>query len=320
MTAPDIPHLLDLPTVDLPAGVVAAPLAATDAAAVAELMAAQEEHDLGEVHVEEADIVADWQHPAFDVARDTVGLRDAAGTLVAYAELGTGDRTDAAVLPAWRGRGLGRWLAQWLRAQGTTAGRERIGAPVPQGSAADRLLTRLGYHERWRSWVLELPGGTAIPSRPLPAGYDVGAAEVGEYPVVLDVVEDAFLEWSRRDRQTFAEFEATVLRRPGFEPWHLRVVRDPHGVVVGVAVMTFDPAIGVGYLSRLAVRADQRGRGLAQALMADGFAVARAHGATRSELSTDSRTGALPLYERMGMVVTSTWVHRAVWLRIPAEA
>lgn len=317
MTAADTPHLLDLPPAALPDDVVARPLRAGDAAAVAALMAAQEQHDLGEVHVEEADIVADWQHPAFDVGRDTIGLEDPTGALVAYAELGIGERTDAAVHPDHRGRGLGSWLAQWLRTHGTASGRERIGSPVPLDSAGDRLLTRLGYHERWRSWVLELPDGATIPERPLPSGYTVGTAEPAEYAAVLDVVEDAFLEWSRRGRQTFAEFEATVLRRPGFAPWQVRVVRDDAGAVVGVALLTLDPSVRVGYLSRLAVRADRRGRGLAQALMADAFATARAHGAVRSELSTDSRTGALPLYERMGMVVTSTWVHRAVWLRLP---
>ena len=52
----------------------------------------------------------------------------------------------------------------------------------------------------------------------------------------------------------------------------------------------------------------------ARALLVDCFAEAREHGATRSELSTDSRTGALGLYERVGMRVTSTWVHRAIAL------
>jgi hypothetical protein len=41
----------------------------------------------------------------------------------------------------------------------------------------------------------------------------------------------------------------------------------------------------------------------------DAFAAGREHGARVSELSTDSRTGALPLYERLGMVVTQTWHH-----------
>ncbi|MDX6326757.1 MAG: mycothiol synthase, partial [Nocardioidaceae bacterium] len=49
-----------------------------------------------------------------------------------------------------------------------------------------------------------------------------------------------------------------------------------------------------------------------RSLLVDAFGNAREHGATRSELSTDSRTGALGLYEKVGMVVTSTWVHRAI--------
>jgi ribosomal protein S18 acetylase RimI-like enzyme len=40
-------------------------------------------------------------------------------------------------------------------------------------------------------------------------------------------------------------------------------------------------------------------------------AAGREHGATRAELSTDSRTGALGLYERVGMRVRQTFVHYA---------
>jgi ribosomal protein S18 acetylase RimI-like enzyme len=68
----------------------------------------------------------------------------------------------------------------------------------------------------------------------------------------------------------------------------------------------------VGFVEKVAVRKDLRGLGLGQALLADAFAQARAHGAARSELSTDSRTGALGLYEKVGMEVTSVWVHRAI--------
>ena len=42
--------------------------------------------------------------------------------------------------------------------------------------------------------------------------------------------------------------------------------------------------------------------------------MAKEHGATRSELSTDSRTGALDLYLKLGMEVTSTWVNLGVTL------
>jgi mycothiol synthase len=64
-------------------------------------------------------------------------------------------------------------------------------------------------------------------------------------------------------------------------------------------------------VSRLAVRRDQRNRGLAQALLVDAYARAREHGVPTGGLSTDSRTGALGLYEKVGMQVIMDWVNRA---------
>ncbi len=43
-----------------------------------------------------------------------------------------------------------------------------------------------------------------------------------------------------------------------------------------------------------------------------GFQEDAEHGATRFELTADSRTGALSLYEKVGMRVTSAWVNRAI--------
>lgn len=105
-------------------------------------------------------------------------------------------------------------------------------------------------------------------------------------------------------------FAAQVMERPGFEPWHLRVVTDETGAVVGVAFIVI--ADGTGFVEKPAVREDRRGLGLGRALLVDAFEQARADGATRSELSTDSRTGALGLYERVGMEATSVWVNRAI--------
>ncbi len=169
--------------------------------------------------------------------------------------------------------------------------------------------------------MLELPRGVRIPERPLPAGYAARTALPSEYAAVHEVIEDAFLEWSDREREPYDDFAAVTVRRPGFEPWHLRVVVDPDGHVVGAAclsVVADEHAPGApAYLSRLAVRRDQRGRGLAQARMVGAFARAREHGAETSALSTDSRTGALGLYEKVGMRVTSTWLHRAIHLDGP---
>ena len=46
-------------------------------------------------------------------------------------------------------------------------------------------------------------------------------------------------------------------------------------------------------------------------MLADAFTLARSHGAVRCYLGTDSRTGALGLYEKVGMVVSSAWVNLA---------
>ena len=186
--------------------------------------------------------------------------------------------------------------------------------PVPQGSPADRLLEHLGYHVRWTSWVLRLPEGASIPARDLPEGYAIRTAGPDDLRAAHDVLEDAFLEWSVRDREPYEDFAASTAGRPGFEPWNLRVALDPGGAVVGVSLVLVSDDGRTGYVDRLAVRRDQRNRGLAQALLVDSFAQARAHGTTTSELSTDSRTGALPLYERVGMQTESIWVNRAISL------
>jgi GNAT superfamily N-acetyltransferase len=158
--------------------------------------------------------------------------------------------------------------------------------------------------------VLALPEGKSIEGGVLAPGYWIRAATEDDHRAVWEVVEDAFLEWADRKRQSFEDFAAQVMERPGFEPWHLRVAVDANGDVVGVAFLVMSEDIA--FVEKLAVRRDQRHRGLGRSLLADVFAEARAHGATRSELSTDSRTGALDLYEKVGMEVTSVWVNRAI--------
>ncbi|MEI7057203.1 GNAT family N-acetyltransferase [Nocardioides sp. CCNWLW239] len=296
----------------LPSGYAERPLTLADAGAVTRVMAANELATLGEVHIEEADIVAEWQRPSFEVGPATVGVLAPTGELVGYAECSGGARADAAVHPDHWGRGIGTALAGWIGARAAELGEPVIGMPVPQGSPGDRLLESLGWFTRWESWVLVLPEDAAIPRRELPAAYAIRAATPHDHEQVWNVVEDAFLEWSEREREPYADWLATVVERPGAEPWNIRVVTDPEGVVVAAAVLVMTEDGREGYVSKLATRKDQRNRGLAQALLADAFGVARAHGAPRATLSTDSRTGALDLYLHVGMQVEATWIHRAV--------
>jgi mycothiol synthase len=295
---------------DLPDGLTAAPYTSADLDAVFAVAAAQQRHDIGRVDVEAADFAADWQRPSFDFTTMTMGVYDG-DRLVAFGELIGANRGEAGVLPEYRRRGIGTAIARWMEGAARDHGYDAIGGPQPEGSDGDRLLEKLGYHVRWTSWVLQLPEGASVPHRELPPGYAIRAATPDDYEAVWNVVEDAFLEWSVREREPFEDFLAVTVRRPGHEPWMLRVVTDPAGDVVGTAclIMSGDP-VEEAYIERLAVRKDQRGQGLAQALLVDAFEQGRRHGAPRSGLSTDSRTGALSLYEKVGMVVTDVWVNR----------
>ncbi|HOA66883.1 MAG TPA: GNAT family N-acetyltransferase [Phycicoccus elongatus] len=294
----------------LPSGLSSRALVPSDVRGVFEVVAAAELADIGDVAIEEADLVADWQRPSFDLSAQTVGVFDG-DRLIAYGEHTGGDRVDAAVHPAYRGRGVGTAVARWIQATARAAGASVVGMPVPAGSPSEALLRALGYRQRWTSWILELPAGREIASQSLPDGFSLRIAD-GEADQVAawEVIEDAFLEWSTRPRTPYADWAAVTIGRPGFEPWNLRLAIDPAGAVVGVSlVLLGDPA---GYVDKLAVRTDVRNQGIARALLADSFAAAMAHGASRCELSTDSRTGALGLYEKVGMEVTSTWFNLAI--------
>lgn len=294
---------------DLPADLTSRPLTLDDARAVYEVMAASELAVLGSAEIEEDDIVGDWSRPSFDVSASTLGVFDG-DRLLGYAEVNGPGRGDAAVHPDHLGRGIGTALARWMQTRAREQGQSEIGMPVPQGSPGEKLLRALGYRVRWESWVLALPEDQQIADQPLPEGYVLRVATDADVEPAYHVIEDAFLEWSVRDKQPFEDWLAGVRNRPGYQPWNLQVVLDPDGTVVGGTHITLSGE--TGYVAKVAVRKDQRGRGLARCLLVAAFRTAREHGAIRSELSTDSRTGALDLYLGLGMEVDSTWVNYGI--------
>jgi GNAT superfamily N-acetyltransferase len=85
-----------------------------------------------------------------------------------------------------------------------------------------------------------------------------------------------------------------ALRTDGFTPRHTSWI-DAHEM----------------WVDRLAVAATHRHRGIARALLATAFQRSFGRGYTYTALSTDSRTGALSLYEHVGMHVTRSFTHLA---------
>ena len=244
----------------------------SDAHAVFVLMAAQEQEDIGDVAIEEADIVSDWARPSHDLGARSVGVFDG-DTLVAYAELMGADRADTSVLPSHRGRGIGTWLAHWLHDLGRRVGSTVVGMPVPQGSPGDRLLEELGFRVRWTSWVLTLPEGATIPERDAAGGLrrpHRGARRAarrarrpgGRLPRVVGARPGDVRGLRGRDQRAGPGSSRGTCGSPSTRT----------ATVVGVSLVLVSDDGSTGYVDRLAVRRDQRNRGLAQALLVDSFA------------------------------------------------
>ncbi|WP_170315462.1 GNAT family N-acetyltransferase [Nakamurella deserti] len=283
-----------------------------DAAAVVELVRADEIAVLGEAFLDVADLLGTWARPSFRLDTDTVGVIDRQGRLVAFAELSTPERAEAVVAPAVRGLGIGSVLAGWLERRAVEHGSVIVGQTLAsQHHGAVQLLRSRGYAPRWTSWVLRLPPTAQIVQPALPAGWVIRAFLPGrDEQAAYRTVEDAFGEWPHRPPVTYDDWAAMILGRPRFQPWQLLLATDPEGAVRGVAALALSDD-GQGWIEQLAVARDHRGRGLGRALLAAGFAATRDHGARDAMLSTDSRTGALDLYLHVGMVVQAEFVQWA---------
>ena len=74
------------------------------------------------------------------------------------------------------------------------------------------------------------------------------------------------------------------------------------------AIIAYDyPHASEGWISQLATSVTHRRRGIGQALLRTAFGWFRERGRTIAGVSTDSRTGALGLYEKAGMRVQRSY-------------
>ena len=299
-------------------GLLARPLIQSDAQATCELLAEAERVDLGFSTVDVDDVIADWQRPSFDLATDSMGVFEQE-RLVGCIEVYKGSRALGAVHPKHRHRGIGTALVAWSEANARSKEAATLAHAMPEASTGPDLLRRRGYQQRWTAWILKIRPDAILGDRNLPPGVTIRPMQAGEEHATYRVVEDAFNEWEGRLPNSYDDWAATTLRRPGFEPWHLLVATQDRELVGVCNLWVNGPN---AWVSELAVRRDQRGRGLGRLLLIDAFDRGRTAGATSFELATDSRTGALSLYQRVGMHIAATFLHFTLDLRgqPPSEA
>lgn len=250
-----------------------------------------------------------WRVPYVDLARDTVLVSDGAD-LVGYGEAywdpasGGPMHAVGAVRPSHRGRGIGTAILR--RNRETAAARGTPGIRHPSvfvaDTAARALLEANGFVHVRNFYTMAL----ALPSdRP---------------PVRPEGIEIRPFETGRDERALYDNHEATFADHWGFVP-------ESYGSFVGewygssdwvpeLAYLAWagEEAVGHaaalefasrGYVGSLGVLRAWRGRGVAQALLHRVFAdlAARGHPEVALGVDASSPTGAVALYEKLGMLV-----------------
>jgi mycothiol synthase len=233
------------------------------------------------------------------------------GRMVASASYGVhGGAAQFRGIVADKGRGLGAEIVErgeeFARAEGARTVRAR--APEPD-TAARALFESRGYSEvrRFYEMAIELTEEPPVPV--VPEGLAVDGLREDEYRAFYDALNEAFAEHWEWHPDPFEEW---LERRRGQH-------RDEHGPVWFVvregdelaAVTRNDASVaGGGYVGAIGVRPAWRGKGLAKALLHRTFGEFWRRGTTRVTLDVDSQnaTGAVALYERVGMRVDSCGV------------
>lgn len=296
----------------LPAGLSSRPATVSDASAILELIAACQLADDGTAEVDEGDVAPGFERHGFDPALDTLLVFDGS-ELVAWAELYRG-RAEVDVRPSHRDRGIGAALLGWTEVRARALESPSVGqAKTDADVAAKRLFVSNGYEPSWTSWIIraELEDMLAVPATP--AGISIRAYEEADARAVHELIDAAFSEWPGRDPEPF-EVWARRIAHPNFAP-DLSPLAFDGTELVGV-VLSYDYADEQeGWIQQLATKVSHRRRGIAQALLLTAFGWFRERGRRTVGVSTDSRTGALALYERVGMRVARRYTRYTKRLR-----
>jgi len=286
-----------------------------DAEAIFEVIAAAEVGWHGRAEVVVDRVVADLRRPLIDLEADTLVVEAPGGEIAGWAWNHGGKRAQVDVHPAYRGLGVGTRLLDWAEARSRAVGSEWIAQTVDDADKdGTAMLKARGYDVLAVNWLLERP--LTSEHRETPAGIRLTGYDAERAEQVHQVVEDAFAEFGSR-RKSFDEWAELTIARASFHPEASTLAYDGD-VLVGVVIALDGDE---GYVEQLAVGADHRNRGIARAMLDRAAAEFHRLGRENLTLWTHSGTGALAMYEHLGLRVRrSTTVHRLLLRTVDTTA
>ncbi len=294
---------------------------------LAEVVAAD---DTGE-HYNEADLAEELDNPelepgdyvgAFDRA-DLVGYYEVRGRAVSAGLLKIG--TAGSTRPDRRGRGVGTLMVAAMLARAGEVHRARhphgtarlMSTGLSSSTAQQSLLADFGLlPQRWSFGMRAQLAAVGDPG-PLPSGLELRRYDDSVSESMLAAHNAAFLDHPNFTPWTEAEWKQWVTGSRNFRPDLSLVVvepRAPDRVVGYVQSSEYDAYFEAtgrreGYVAKVGVRREHRGRGVATSLLQHCLVAYRDAGLDEASLDVDSEnpTGALGVYARAGFRVERRW-------------
>ncbi|MGW1197864.1 GNAT family N-acetyltransferase [Streptomyces sp. NPDC002536] len=311
------------------------PLTTADAPALAVLREEVEHTDRTGMHADEADVLDELTDPKLDLAKNAVGVWQA-GRLAAYAMVYEPDHVReiarfagaSAVHPAWRRRGIGARLTDWMRTRARAMRDERHarvpgellidGVDTNEGLAA--LAARAGFApcRYWFGMAHDLRDGprTGSVRASVPTGLRLVPFDESYDEATRTAHNDAFRDHWNHTGMDRTDWDTWITGARSFRADLSALLLDAEGQVAAYLLADEYVADGAATgrrsctIGHLGTRPAHRGRGAAHTLLAHTLTEAARHGYTRAELVVDTAnpTGALGLYERMGFAVERKYV------------
>jgi mycothiol synthase len=276
----------------------------TDAEAVASLFT----RCFGDARAIDAEEIRSWLGNA-EFEPDWLRVLDERGEIVGYGDVWPEERELALDVAA-----PGRWgvFFDWAEAAARERGIPRVRLSPPAEHELVAVCRDRGYAYRRSSFTMEIELAEPSPAPAYPEGLRLTTYRDADQERLISTLNGAFGDdpfWHDVTPSNFREF---YLRARGFDPalWHLAWGGDElAGFVLGFDQHGADDSLG--WVGTLGVRAPWRRRGLGEALLLTAFRSLFERGLRRVGLGVDAQnvTGALRLYERVGMHKTQQTDH-----------